>query len=53
MVIHHGGVGTVMWAMVNHVPLWGCASDLEKHLNMQLVNRAGPKGYPCVQQQLA
>ena len=30
IVIHHGGLGTAMWAMVNGVAQWGCANDFEK-----------------------
>jgi rhamnosyltransferase subunit B len=31
VVIHHGGLGTTMWAMVNEIPQWGCARDAEKN----------------------
>lgn len=37
VVIHHGGLGTVMWAMVNGVPQWGCGADLEKRLSIDLM----------------
>jgi len=32
VVIHHGGLGTAMWAMVNGVPQWGSGADLEKSI---------------------
>jgi len=35
MVIHHGGLGTAMWAMVNHVSQWGRGVDLEKSIISQ------------------
>lgn len=46
VVIHHGGLGTAMWAMVNHVSQWPCARDTEKSLTAHAVVNAEKREFP-------
>ena len=42
VVIHHGGLGTAMWAMVNGVSQWGCAEDFEKGIYRSISSKLEP-----------
>ena len=44
VVIHHGGLGTAMWALVNDVAQWACPDDAEKRIYRDLLNRHNAAG---------